>query len=244
VIRHSQSYLFGAISGTAVIAAAVVFFVLFVSAQALRDWPIGDLSIGGGNDSAAVSPAQSLGGAVAPNPAAAKLSGPITGTPANVAPATKATGAAKQKSSGKAHHGTGKVAPETRIEGGRGIDSAPVQQPSSTAPTPAPTSGSGPSPAGSGTASPAPSSGGGGSAPSSGGGSEGGGGSSQGGSVGTKTARRVTNTVNEISSAAPPPAPSPVTNTVNEVVERAEQTPPPAGDTSDRVKEAIAGIGN
>ena len=40
VIRHSQSYLFGAISGTAVIAAAVVFFVLFVSAQALRDWPI------------------------------------------------------------------------------------------------------------------------------------------------------------------------------------------------------------
>ena len=62
MISHSQSYLFGAISGTAVIAAAVVFFVLFVSAQALRDWPIGDLHIGGGDDSAAVSPAQSLGG--------------------------------------------------------------------------------------------------------------------------------------------------------------------------------------
>ena len=240
MIRHSQSYLFGAISGTALIAAAVVFFVLFVSAQALRDWPIGDLSIGGGNDSAAVSPAHSLGGAAAANPAAANLSGPITVTPARVAAAATVTGAANQKSSGKAHHGTGKVAPETRIEGGRGIDSPPVQQPSSTAPTPAPTSGSSPSPAGSGTASPAPSSGNGASA-----------GSGQDtspppstGNVGTKTARRVTNTVNEISSAATPPAPSPVTDAVNAVAERAEQTPPPAGDTSDRIKEAIAGIGN
>lgn len=239
MIRHSQSYLFGAISGTAVIAAAVVFFVLFVSAQALRDWPIGDLNIGGSNDSAAVSPAQSLGGAGAANPAAANLSGPITGTPANVAPAAKATGAGNHKASGKAH-GTGRVASQTRIEGGRGVDSAPVQQPSSTAPTPAPTSGSGTSPAGSGTASPGPSSGNGASAgsgqdtsppPSS-------------GSIGTKTARRVTNTVNEISSAAAPPTPSPVTNTVDEVAARAEQTAPPSGDTADRVKEAIAGIGN
>ena len=91
MIRHSQSYLSGAISGTAVIAAAVVFFVLFVSAQALRDWPIGDLHLGGGNDSTAVSPAESLGAGGATNAAAANLSGPITGAPTNVAPGAKAT---------------------------------------------------------------------------------------------------------------------------------------------------------
>ena len=242
MIRHSQTYLFGAISGTAVIAAAVVFFVLFVSAQALRDWPIGDLHIGGGNHSTAVGPAESLGAGGATNAAAANLSGPITGTPANVAPAAKATGtgAGNHKASNNGN-GHGKVSAETRIEGGRGVDSAPVQQPSSTTPaTPAPTGGNGSSPAGSGTASPAPSSGNGASAgsgqdtstpPSS-------------GNVGTKTARRVTNTVNEISSAATPPAPSPVTAVVGAVTERIEQTPPPSGSTTDRVGDAIAGIGN
>ena len=240
MIRHSQSYLFGAISGTAVIAAAVVFFVLFVSAQALRDWPIGDLHLGGGNDSTAVSPAESLGAGGATNAAAANLSGPITGAPTSVAPGAKATGAGNHKASNNGN-GNGKVSAETRIEGGRGVDSAPVQQPSSTTPaTPAPTGGNGSSPAGSGTASPAPSGGNGASAgsgqdtstpPSS-------------GNVGTKTARRVTNTVNEISSAATPPAPSPVTAAVGAVAERIEQTPPPSGSTTDRVGEAIAGIGN
>jgi hypothetical protein len=53
----------------------------------------------------------------------------------------------------------------------------------------------------------------------------------------------VTNTVKEISSAATPPAPSPVTSTVGEVEERVAPTPPPSGTTSDKVNEAIAGIG-
>ena len=79
MIRHSQSYLFGAISGTAVIAAAVVVFVLLVSAQALRDWPIGDLHrrrrrrLGRG---LAGGVARRAGGAT--NAAAANLSGPVT----------------------------------------------------------------------------------------------------------------------------------------------------------------------
>ena len=54
----------------------------------------------------------------------------------------------------------------------------------------------------------------------------------------------MTNTVNEISSAATPPAPSPVTAAVGAVAERIEQTPPPSGSTTDRVGDAIAGIGN
>ena len=152
MIRHSQSYLFGAISGTAVIAAAVVFFVLFVSAQALRDWPIGDLHLGGGNGSTAVSPAESLGAGGATNAAAASLSGPVTAAPTRVAPAAKATGAGSNHKVSHHGNGNGKVSAETRIEGGRGVDSAPIQQPSSTTPaTPAPTGGNGSSPAGSGT---------------------------------------------------------------------------------------------
>ncbi|HEX5763208.1 MAG TPA: hypothetical protein VFY04_08825, partial [Solirubrobacterales bacterium] len=50
MIRQARSYLVGAISSTALIAAAVVAFVLLVSAQALRDWPLG---IGGGESSVA-----------------------------------------------------------------------------------------------------------------------------------------------------------------------------------------------
>ena len=239
MIRLSQSYLFGAISGTAVIAAAVVFFILFVSAQALRDWPISDLSLGGSDNSTAVSPAQSLGGS-STNAAGENLNGPITGTPAEVAPAAKAGGGGgRHQGSGHAGNG-GKVAPETQIQDGRGVDSAPVEQPSSTSPAPAPTTGGGSSPAGTGTASPSPSPAGGNS---TGAGQETSSPPSSTGNVGTRTARRVTNTVHEISSAAPPPPPSPVTNTVGEVEARVAPTPPPSGTTVDKVTEAISGIG-
>ncbi len=112
MIRHSQSYLFGAISGTAVIAAAVVFFILLVSAQALRDWPISDLSLpGSGNTSTSVSPAQSLGGGSA-NAAAESLNGPISVSAATVAPAAKAGGGANHhKASGGNQLGREGLAP-------------------------------------------------------------------------------------------------------------------------------------
>jgi hypothetical protein len=245
LIRHSQSYLFGAISGTAVIAAAVVCFILFVSAQALRDWPISDLNFpGGGNDSAAVAPAKSLGGS-STNAAAANLNGPITAHPARVGAAAKAGGGNGGTASHR-HHATGKVSPETQIQGGRGVDSAPVKQPSSSAPAPAPTTGSTP-PAGSGTASPSPS-GGNGSAPAGGnsGGSTNSGNSGNppaSSNVGTRTTRQVTKTVKEISTTATPPAPTPVTHAVQEVEERVAPTPPPAGSTSEKVAEAIGKIG-
>ena len=53
MIRQAHTYLAGAISGTALIGAAVVAFVLLVSLGALRDWPLA--GIGGGGEDATVS---------------------------------------------------------------------------------------------------------------------------------------------------------------------------------------------
>ena len=50
MIRQARSYLLGAVSSTAVIAAAVVAFALIVSAQALRDWPIAGLGLDRGDE--------------------------------------------------------------------------------------------------------------------------------------------------------------------------------------------------
>ena len=54
MIRQAQTYLVGAVSGTTLIAAAVVAFVALVSLQALRDWPLSGLA-GGDSGAAAVS---------------------------------------------------------------------------------------------------------------------------------------------------------------------------------------------
>jgi len=58
VVRQARIYLAGGISGTALIAVAVVAFVVLVSLQTLRDWPlngIGDDRSGAVQDSAAVA---------------------------------------------------------------------------------------------------------------------------------------------------------------------------------------------
>ena len=61
MIRQAHTYLVGAVSGTALIGAAVITFVMLVSLQALKDWPLA--GIGGGGDSAAVSTGQPASGA-------------------------------------------------------------------------------------------------------------------------------------------------------------------------------------
>ena len=61
MIRQAHTYLAGAVSGTALIAVAVVAFVVLVSVQALRDWPLAGL--GGGGDDAAARPPAAAGGA-------------------------------------------------------------------------------------------------------------------------------------------------------------------------------------
>lgn len=58
MIRQAHSYLAGAVSSAALIGAAVVVFVVLISAQAFHDWPISGLGLGGGGDTAAVAPAR------------------------------------------------------------------------------------------------------------------------------------------------------------------------------------------
>src|SRR5262245_43274000 len=58
MVRQAHTYLAGAVSATALVSAAVVAFVLLVSLQALKDWPLAAL---GGDDDAALSPARPAG---------------------------------------------------------------------------------------------------------------------------------------------------------------------------------------
>jgi hypothetical protein len=46
VVRQAHTYLAGAVSGTALVGAAVAAFVLLVSLQALRDWPLAGIGFG------------------------------------------------------------------------------------------------------------------------------------------------------------------------------------------------------
>jgi hypothetical protein len=62
--RQAHSYLVGAVSGTTLVATAIVAFVALVSLQAVRDWPLAGLGDGGSGSSAgsgSVAPARSLG---------------------------------------------------------------------------------------------------------------------------------------------------------------------------------------
>jgi hypothetical protein len=55
VNRFTQSYVVGAMSGTAMVVAAVLAFVLLISVQAVRDWPGSGISIGLGHDDSGVA---------------------------------------------------------------------------------------------------------------------------------------------------------------------------------------------
>src|ERR1700733_10665942 len=56
MIRQAHTYLVGAMGGATLIAVAVVVFVVLVSAQVFRDWPIA--ALGGGSEPTAVSDAE------------------------------------------------------------------------------------------------------------------------------------------------------------------------------------------
>ncbi len=79
MIRQAHTYLAGAVSSTALVAAAVVAFVMLVSFQALRDWPLAGIGIGG-DDGAAVGPSAPVSGAASSSAgagAAGVAAGPI-----------------------------------------------------------------------------------------------------------------------------------------------------------------------
>ena len=64
MIRQAHTYLAGALSGSALIAAAVVAFIVLVSVQAVRDWPFAGLVTRDGTATAV-----SAGHPAAPGPA-------------------------------------------------------------------------------------------------------------------------------------------------------------------------------
>src|SRR3954447_16742065 len=96
MIRQAHTYLAGAVSSTALVAAAVVAFVLLVSFQALRDWPLAGISIGG-DDSAATGPSAPGSGA-ATSPTA-------TGTAATAGPVVTKGSARKGNGGSTARQG-------------------------------------------------------------------------------------------------------------------------------------------
>ncbi|MGC1852920.1 MAG: hypothetical protein WA687_10835, partial [Solirubrobacterales bacterium] len=59
MVRQARNYLAGAVSGTALIAIAVIAFVMLVSLQTLRDWPLA--GIAGSGDESGVSDAAATG---------------------------------------------------------------------------------------------------------------------------------------------------------------------------------------
>jgi hypothetical protein len=108
MIRQAHSYLVGAVSGTALVAMAVVAFVLLVSFQALRDWPLADI---GGGDEAAVSSGQ-----------------PVQGGPTTTGARTGATQGSAANGGGRQRDGRA---------GGRGGDAALGTSPSASTGVPA-----------------------------------------------------------------------------------------------------------
>jgi hypothetical protein len=187
MIRQAHTYLAGAVSSSALVAAAVVAFVLLVSLQALKEWPLSGIGIGGG-DSAAVGPSAPVptGSASSPAQAAAgATTGPV---------AAKST----------ARNGNGR--PAAKQGNQVAVDASPTAttgSPTAETPTSSPAGQGGSAPNGSsssptGSASSAPASGGGGggggggSSPSAGSGS-----TSSTESGGKTTSGAITETVNK-----------------------------------------------
>lgn len=109
MIRQAHTYLVGAMSGATLIAIAIAAFVVLVSAQVFRDWPIAALGDGGG-DTAALSTAHPAAGApggsaAAPNAAAGSAGRRGAGGVAGV----KAGGGSSPKQDAVAPNGGGPV---------------------------------------------------------------------------------------------------------------------------------------
>lgn len=174
MIRQAHTYLAGAMSGTALVGAAIVAFVMLVSLQTLKDWPLTGISLGG-DDNAAVAPARPGTGAAAARHAAA-------GTAHAAGRATagaRGRGARNQRGAGTSES-KADVAPVVTPASGN---------PTTTSPTQSPANQTGPNASSS---SPSGSASSGGSNPAGGGG-----GSTGSGSSGSKsTSGAITGTVN------------------------------------------------
>ena len=200
MIRQAHTYLVGAMGGATLIAIAIVFFVVLVSAQVFKDWPIA--ALGGGGDSA-VSAAQpatgtTAGGTDPDGATATALRSPGSRATREVDGSAPARGGGSiVQGDGVGTPGAGTPPPSGAGGQGQGAGSTPVGAPQAT----------GGSEPGSGTASSG--SAGGGNAPATGAGGGGSGGSGTGGG-GTGT-------------AAPPPS-GQVAETVNGTVTQVDES--------------------
>lgn len=229
MIRQAHTYLAGAVSGSALVGAAVVAFVLLVSLQALKDWPLA--GIGGGGESAVSSGQPAQGGTVAGGAAAA----------AAVAGSAAPGGAAGQ--SGQGARG-GQIAGAQRGSQPTATTSPLAGSPASQAPIPAAGGG------GDGASAPSAV-----SSPSAGGGSDGGGsgsppakaggGASGGGDQSTSGA--ATGAVNDTVSGVDQTlggglSETGVTKVTEEVVNGVAGPESPVGETLDKTVEAVGGL--
>lgn len=135
MIRQAHSYLAGAISGTALIAMAVVACVVLVSAQAFKDWPIPGLA-SGGQEEVSIETAKPAPAGSAPAASATQVpnAGSTAGTqgPAGGSGSSQSTAIAEQESPGvPAPSGQGG---STKPDSGGGSSPAPSSpSPNSTA---------------------------------------------------------------------------------------------------------------
>ncbi|HEV7562761.1 MAG TPA: hypothetical protein VGO24_04605 [Solirubrobacterales bacterium] len=178
MIRQAHTYLVGAMSGATLIAIAIVAFVLLVSAQVFRDWPIAALGDSGSphiSDARTASPAAAAGTATAPAGAGAAKSG-SSGSGASAKGAGKAKPSVAGGDLATSEDPTGPAEAPSGGEGGGPGDSG--NQAGSNPPTSSP-AGSAPGPSGQGSSPSSP-----------------GGGSSSGGGTASTPSAKVTETVN------------------------------------------------
>lgn len=238
MVRQAHNYLAGAVSGTALIAAAMVAFVMLVSFQALRDWPL--VGLGGDGSAGSVSPAHE-----------AQSGGPATTGLGGATPA-----AAEVRAAGR-HVGAGGTQVTnglgTGAQQGAGGGESPTADPHQTRDTPAaapaaPQSGSGSARAGSSEG--ATSSGNGGGANGAGGsssGTESGGGKSTASTPSEAVTGTVDNTVKGVDEATGGAlGDAGVTQTTEEAVEGVAGPESIVGGTVDqtveKVQETVGGL--
>ena len=178
MIRQAQTYLVGAVSGTTLIVAAVVAFVLLISFQALRDWPLA--ALGGGDSGGVVAPAR----------------GRHSGTSAAVGAAANGSRSAGGSKRGADNGAGGRLGARSAQNTSSPVASVPATTTPGTAPSPAGGGETNSASSGSSGGGPASGGGGGGSTkPSSGGGGSGGG--AGGGANTPSTSETVTGTVDK-----------------------------------------------
>jgi hypothetical protein len=223
--------------GATLIAVAIAVFVVLVSAQVFRDWPIAALG-DSGNESAAVSDGQAAGG-----------SNPVPSADTNVtAGVTNSAGSRRQRArdgSGGATPpvaaaGLGSTAPDGAETGGSGGEAGGRGGGSGSAGSPQSPSSS----------SPSGSSGGGGDSGGGGGGGSGGGGGTAGGGKGSTSSPsgQVTETVNDTVSKVDEAAlggalgDSGVTGATEEVVNGVAGPESVVGKVVDGATETVGGL--